>query len=308
MINCWGIRIICSTADLITVLLATLFLHDVIKDTGEFINIIVIMNYADEKALYLEQIGWGTKMNLPIASVFYVYLASSIVIVSIRNLVWGRIRNKRYRAIFNEFICSFLWCTWCLELRIMANNFVVQSLILYLFICSKQFVCRGAFTNPCGVLADQLVKQKPLKETWILLITELCGTVCAVMYSYSLCSVLALAGLSQDHADFYYLTYHTSPLTVNPLWGLMVELAFTLILCVMDGLFSPPLDAIFTATIYMILYVLFGHHTGAFVNPLTATASLLGREGESSLAIFIVYWLGPLLGTAGAMWILPANQ
>jgi len=190
----------------------------------------------------------------------------------------------------------------------MANNFLIQSLIMYLLICCKQFVCRSAFTNPCGILADQLAKQKPLKESWILLITELCGTIFAVAYSFSVCSMLTLFGLSQDHANFYYLTNHISPLTVNPIWGSMVELAFTLILCVSDGLFSPPLDAIFTATVYMTLFFMFGHHTGAYVNPLTATASLLGRQGENSIAIFSVYWMGPLLGTAAALWVLPVNQ
>ena len=266
------------------------------------------MNYADEKALYLEQINRGPGMNLPIASIFYVYTASTILIVTVRNLFWDRISDKSHRAIFNEFVCTFLWCTWCLELRIMANNFLIQSLIMYLLICCKQFVCRSAFTNPCGILADQLAKQKPLKESWILLITELCGTIFAVAYSFSICSMLTLFGLSQDHANFYYLTNHISPLTVNPIWGSMVELAFTLILCVSDGLFSPPLDAIFTATVYMTLFFMFGHHTGAYVNPLTATASLLGRQGENSIAIFSVYWMGPLLGTAAALWVLPVNQ
>lgn len=117
--------------------------------------------------------------------------------------------------------------------------------------------------------------------------------------------MLSTYDLSQDHATFHHQTQHVTPLQVEPAWGFTLELGFTLVLCAMDTVFDPPIDTFFSSTIYMILYFIMGHHTGAYVNPLTSLGSTVGREGENLMILFFVYALGPLTGTAMAMTLLP---
>jgi len=99
-----------------------------------------------------------------------------------------------------------------------------------------------------------------------------------------------------------------SPLNIDPAWGFVIELGFTFALCSLDAVFNPPFDAVFSSTIYMILYFILGHLTGAYVNPLTSLAGTVGREGENSIILFLVYALGPLIGTAIAMRLLPSKN
>lgn len=242
---------------------------------------------------------------MPLASILFVYCLTTVVIVPIRNVVCSLLSEERRRNVCNEFFCTLLWCTWCLELRILRDYYLIQSLIMYLFLCCKQFVCRDAFTNPCGVLADQMSKTKPMMQSVVLLAVEIIGVTCAVAYSYGLCTLLTTYDLSKDHATFHSQTYHVSPLNIHPAWGFILELSFTFVLCSLDAAFNPPFDAIFSSTIYMILYFILGHLTGAYVNPLTSLAGTVGREGENSLILFFVYALGPLIGTAIAMRLLP---
>ena len=245
---------------------------------------------------------------MPLASVLCVYCSTTLVIVTIRSLVCSLFSDEQRRNICYEFFCSLLWCIWCLELRIMGDHYLIQSLIMYIFLCLKQFVCTGAFTNPCGILADQMSKTKPMMQSVVLVMVEALATVCALLYSFGLCTVLTAYDLSQDHATFYSRTHHVSPLHVDPAWGFVVELGFTFILCSLDALFDPPFDAVFSSTIYMILYFLLGHLTGAYVNPLTSLASTIGREGQELPVLLFVYALGPLLGTAMAIRLLPAKS
>lgn len=245
---------------------------------------------------------------MPLASVISVYCLTTIVIVTIRSVVCRLFSNEQRRNVCYEFFCSLLWCIWCLELRIMRDNYLIQSLIMYIFLCLKQFVCTGAFTNPCGILADQMSKTKPLIQSFVLLVTEILATICALLYSIGLCTLLTAYDLSQDHANFHSLAHHVSPLHIDPAWGFVVELGFTFALCSLDAVFDPPFDAIFSSTIYMILYFLLGHLTGAYVNPLTSLASTIGREGEELPPLLFVYALGPLLGTAMAIRLLPAKS
>lgn len=244
---------------------------------------------------------------MPIASVLSVYCLTTVVLLTIRSLVCRLFSDER-RNVCNEFFCSLLWCIWCLELRIMRDNYLIQSLIMYVFMCCKQFISRGAFTNPCGILADQMSKTKPLTQSIVLLIMEISGTVCALLYSLGLCRLLADYDLSQDHTKFYLQTNHVSPLNVSPAWGFVMELGFTFVVCSSDAVFDPPFDAMFSSTIYMILYVILGHFTGAYINPLTSLVSTLGREGEDLLSLLLVYALGPLIGTAMAMRLLPVKN
>ena len=245
---------------------------------------------------------------MPLASVLFVYCLTTIVLVTVRNLVCRLFSNEQRRNICHEFFCSLLWCIWCLELRILRDHYLIQSLIMYAFLCVRQFVCTGAFINPCGILADQMTKTKPMMQSVILVLTEALATVCALLYSLGLCTVLAVNNLSEDHATFYSATHYMSPLTVNPAWGFVVELGCTFVLCSTDALFDPPFDALFSSTIYMILYFLLGHFTGAFINPLTSLAFTVGREGEDVIKLIFVYALGPLMGTAMAMMLLPGKS
>ena len=144
-------------------------------------------------------------------------------------------------------------------------------------------------------------------QSVVLVVIEALATVCALLYSFGLCTVLAAYNLSQDHATFYSQTHYVSPLNIDPAWGFVAELSFTFVLCSLDAVFDPPFDAIFSSTIYMVLYFLLGHLTGAYVNPLTSLASTIGR-GEELPALLFVYALGPLLGTAMAIRLLPAKS
>ena len=243
-----------------------------------------------------------------IASLLLVYCLTTIVLVTIKYFVCRLFIDDHRRNVCNEFLCSLLWCTWMLELRIMRDYYLIQSLVMYVALCLKQYFCRGAFTNPCGVLADQMSKTKPMTQSLALLAAEILGTACALLYCFGLCTLLTTYDLSQDHARFYSQTHHVTPLIISPAWGFVVELSFTFVLCSLDALFEPPFDAIFSSTVYMILYFLFGHLTGAYVNPLTSFASTAGREGEDLLLLFLVYALGPLIGTAMAIRLLPVKS
>lgn len=190
----------------------------------------------------------------------------------------------------------------------MRDYYLTQSLTMYAFLCVKQYLCRGAFTNPCGILADQMSKTKPMMQSFLLLVAEILGTVCALLYSFGLCTLLTTYDLSQDHVNFYTQVHHVSPLIISPAWGFVVELGFTFALCSVDAMFDPPFDAIFSSTVYMILYFFLGHFTGAYINPLTSLASTVGREDEDLLSLVLVYLLGPLIGTAMAIRLLPGKS
>lgn len=243
-----------------------------------------------------------------IPSFFFVYCLTTAALVIIKYFVCRLFHDEQRRNICNEFLCSTLWCIWCLELRIMRDYYLIQTLTMYVFMCIKQFFCRGGFTNPCGVLAEQMSKTKPMTQSVLLLAAEMLGTICALLYSFGLCALLTTYDLSQDHANFYSQEHHVTPLNVSPAWGFIVELGFTFVSCSMDAVFDPPFDAIFSSTVYITLYFVLGHLTGAYINPLTSLASTAGREGEDILALILVYLLGPLVGTAMAMRLLPAKN
>ena len=156
---------------------------------------------------------------MPLASLISVYCLTTIVIVAIRSVVCRLFSNEQRRNVCYEFFCSLLWCIWCLELRIMRDDYLIQSLIMYVFLCLKQFVCTGAFTNPCGILADQMSKTKPIIQSFVLVVTEILATICALLYSAGLRTLLTAYDLSQDHAKFHSLTDSRVTLTRGPSVG-----------------------------------------------------------------------------------------
>lgn len=210
-------------------------------------------------------------------------------------------------SLANEVLVTLLWCSWSLE-GLLVGTLVspwLALLSLFLRLLLLPYIARDAYINPCAVLYRHWGLPWPRLLPLLLTNTslQLVGMALGVAYSLSVWSALG-STVSDLHGSFMSLRI-TAFLTVPSITGFLLELTMTFLSLVpkllMRGGF--PLTVVESAVCCYLVFLL-GDFTGAFMNPIIALSFVLVCH-PGSVELFrhtAVYWLAPLLATAGAVW------
>ncbi|KAM5179578.1 aquaporin-11-like [Mantella aurantiaca] len=201
-----------------------------------------------------------------------------------------------------EVVSTLQLCCCTREMALLGTRAGLQlwlSLTLtYLLTVLHCLTCQSATCNPCGSL-DQwlrgLAQGIPLR-----VMAQFAGAALSralVPHLWSL-GLSPLHGLGEDCV---------SPLHVTPQSGALVEmtcaLSLFLILHQLPHISAPLRPHAVAATITAIVYA-GASLTGAVFNPTLAFAVVFLCHGNTYLQYILVYWIGPLTGTAISFFLL----
>ena len=220
------------------------------------------------------------------------------------------LRRSAYFRPINEFLCSFLWSTWSLECVVVGytGSSTLALFTLFLRLLVLPYILHGAYINPCGALYEYGCVEKGsrrrqhFQQLFSNIAIEVTATFFAIIYCYVVWNVLG-STISEDHQQFLQVKPDYF-LQVPILAGFLVELLLTFVswiprLLMKDSLYMVLVQA--CLIIYLVFQ--FQESTGAFMNPVTALSFALVWHRLGAVEHFIVYWGGPLLGTALAVTI-----
>ena len=237
---------------------------------------------------------------------FWSVLAHIVVALPVL-LCQSLLKRSAYFRPINEFLCSFLWTAWSLECVVIGSS-TLAPFILFLRLLVPRYAFRGAYTNPCSALFECMEKglrrQRHFKNLFSSIAIEVIATFFAIIYCYVMWNVLG-STISEDHRQFlgakpeYFLQVSLLP-------GFLMELFLTFVAWIPKLVMKDSLHMVLVqASLTTCLVVQFSGSTGAFMNPVTALSFVLAwhRLGATArlLEHFIVYWGGPLVGTALAV-------
>lgn len=227
-------------------------------------------------------------------------LASHFIVAAALLSLQQVVRKSRHFSIANEFLCTMLWVSWTLECYVIgfASSNLHALFTLFIRLLLGPIIFQGAYVNPCNCIYAA-VKERSGKKLPSFLLVQLVAMVTALVYS-----TLSWRFLSQWLSDIHqnFLDSRPNPFLQVPAWaGFALELAMTFT-CFLPRLVMRQgfLCTFISALITCILIFLLETTTGAFMNPVVAASSSLVWHSLSLreyLVHFVVYWLGPILGS-----------
>lgn len=241
-------------------------------------------------------------------------VVNHLLLVVVLLLVQPRLKRSTNFRILNEFLCSFALAVWSLELgAIVYVSTVFGRFVLFVRMLFAPYITEGAFLNPAQASYHYLQKgpgRRNMLQLFAYTVVEVAAGIAGILFCMLSWNVLGSV-ISDDHLE-YMKTDMGHVLQVSPLQGFIIELVLTF-LCYLPGLFIKPSFLLYLVVSSFITFFVhvFAHTTGAFLNPLTAITFVLMWERHDlyGYAIhFVVYWLGPLLGTAVFLVMEPHLQ
>ncbi|KAM8805038.1 aquaporin-12-like [Eudromia elegans] len=233
----------------------------------------------------------------------------------------GRQLSKRvlsvgaYGCLARELAGSLQLCAGCLELRMLMDVGLwgggfgpdVTLTLLFLLFVAHGVSFDGASANVTVSLQEFLVQGSGLAATSAKLLAQIIGT--------GLGQVVTKYYWSWELTDFHLIQNLmslecSSSLHTSLAHGVFVEgvCSFSFHLVVLKFHQSHPMYRvpILAATVTLLAYIA-GPFTGAFFNPVLATAVTFQCSGSSLQEYIQVYWLGPLAGMLAAVLLYQGN-
>jgi len=240
----------------------------------------------------------------------------------IRRLLPLSPQSQQY--FLSDLLFTFQVCLFSLENGNMLGNYGYPGHMFTLFclgLCLPSFSRNcyqpGTVSDPCSQ-ADRLFKRHiKLKDTVILVVSQFFVAMLAVK----------VAGFWWSYAPtrFHFHRYHavcTTDLTVSARLGVLIELIGAVLFATSDILaffvihyinvyarklstirqvqgyliYVPYLHTVITSALDVFIVYSGIFFTGMYGNPALAAANTFGC-GDPYLTHFIIYWIGPFLGT-----------
>lgn len=206
-----------------------------------------------------------------------------------------------------EFISTFQLCACCHELRLLADNNVVDLTLgltlTYILTVVHGFTFDGALCNPTWALERTL--QSP--GSWKVVTLKLACQFAAAVAGRICTEYIWSFGLSELHLKHQLYKFKCrSGLHTTLLHGLAVELActFSLHATAMHIMhFETKYRVHFVAAVVTFLVYAGGSLTGATINPALAYSLFFHCTGNSFQEYVLVYWVGPVLGMVFAVML-----
>ena len=246
-----------------------------------------------------------------------LYTFTTVSLLSFRQRAlsesWGNFGH------LNEFLCTVLWESWCLELQVLFSSglFWLPMAVLFLMILFAPFRIHGAFCSPCGAFyqfleerGSRMRSRGAVRHLGTKLAIQMLGMVFAILLNYAVWRALVGLTLSSTHGNFLKVDVEY-PLTVSSLKGFLME--YMLMFCcyvpsMLLGGGWTKMIAFLEAAVVVLLCAYFHHWTGAFMNPLSALTFSLINNKVNLLDQVVVYWMGPLLATFTAFILVKHEE
>ena len=233
-------------------------------------------------------------------------IAFVFVLGEIIRIVLRKILTARQLHYARELISSFELSAVLFEIVVLGKfyNFWVGVCCSFLLLTLKNmmFILDGALANPCGLLED--IYHKPKKVTVLSLASKVVLQVAGAMVAYPFVRKLWQSTSSELHSIHLQNGIY-STLEISIAAGFSIE-ALATFLTTMSDLLSRGhaivrYNPIIRSSFCVFLCNTLTRTTGLWMNPALATAhTFFAAHQYGSIELsehFIVYWLGPIVGT-----------
>lgn len=217
------------------------------------------------------------------------------IILRVLNNIYSPEWCKSYIA---DFLATMEMCAYFFE-----NNFIFKyygSVCLFVAIVIECMIANrtyfGASENPCKAFVE-LCKKEISPNTAILKISI---QTLAGYASYRFARMIWALDMISDHRERYVETECATDLNVTFLVGIMVELGASLIdtwLNMQNVSKMSLIDEFIKVGNGSLMIVLGINLTGMYFNPAMAFGHMFGCKGTAMWEHFVVYWIGPFIGS-----------
>lgn len=241
----------------------------------------------------------GTMIALMV-STLYIAL-TSLIAYWMRRYVGYYVGEPFVKALFLESIATAELCGACFELIVVAENWGVSVYAIYLFVLTVWWSSSWGDASACPYthIEDAIEGKKSLRAAFLLIWAELLGGLAVFRYVQLLWALeIVSTHKSKAFEDC------TTDLQVPVIVGALVECAATCVCRIVSrGLaeLEPRFGTILDAFVGTSMVVAAFDYSGGYFNPALASALKYGCLGTSAVDHFIVYWVGAIVGSVGAL-------
>lgn len=252
-------------------------------------------------------------LHFPLWSVLLHLLVLIIVLSGQSFAAAGWITSAVFGPI-NEFLCSFAWVAWTLETLVLSYTWSPTLALTFLFLrlLLAPYIFKGGYANPCAVFYqcvwNGLLSSWSIFHFCFYVSLEMVAAVCGVYFTMAYWSLVGET-ISRDHKFFLDSKFEYF-LQSSPMYGSGVEMFVTLLMFAPRIFLSPSLiRGTLESVVTVTLIIQFQSMTGAMMNPMVAFACTLPWHSLDSYGYvthFLVFWVGPFIGTALAVYLAKA--
>ena len=180
----------------------------------------------------------------------------------------------------------------------MYTNALLHSALLFIALNISPHIFRGASVNPGVVVMKFLQQRLSLQSLFQLILTQLLAIPAVITIVWC---TLSIVSLPQDRYT------ESNYLHVSTFEGFICEAVCSIVMFVPMAMLPQGLVTNFiSASVIILLELVFGSMSGAFCNPLIITTWALFYNKHTWIEIIIAYWCGNFTGTL-LSWTLMFN-
>ncbi|KAI1290003.1 Aquaporin-12B [Halotydeus destructor] len=233
---------------------------------------------------------------------YAILLFNSVLFAVSRRILFAASPSAKANLLIAEVLATLELCADAAEIGVINQIHGLPGFLIALIVVNLWWptVFNGADANPSRCIEDCLLKKRKLTQWSIAgpLIGQMIGAYLAWSYSQTIWSL----HLNPQHVGLTSAEC-SAALKGSVLSGFIAEAVCSFILrsvILESSRLRPPFTAIAISSTILSLYLLSKDSSGAFFNPILASAFTLNCKGNSMAEHLIVYWIGSLSGSVVA--------